>query len=221
MTHPAEWHEAIESLIHYGRRLNTDGLAVGPAGNISVRLGDRILITPSQIPYDRITPESICVLDQDGAQVGGTGTPSAETPLHVGIYARSTARAIVHTHSPCAVAVSATLTELPAIHYAILRLGGSTVRVAPYARFGSDELAGSVLDAMGDGNAAIMQNHGTVTCADDLDTAYERAQLLEWLSGVYRDARLLGEPRILDEDELAQVSAESRRRRYGAEAARN
>jgi L-fuculose-phosphate aldolase len=220
MAQPSDWHAAINSLIDYGRRLNTDGLAVGPAGNLSIRLDDRILITPSQIPYDRITPESMVVVDLDGKQVGGTGRPSAETPLHVGVYQKSSAKAIVHTHSPAAVAVSITTDVLPAVHYAILRLGASTVKTAPYARFGSDELVDSCLAAMGDGYATLMQNHGTITCADDIDTAYERAQLLEWLCMVYRDAKQLGDPRILDADELAQVDAEARRRRYGASAAK-
>lgn len=207
---------AIDQLMEYGLRLNSDRLAVGPAGNLSVRAGDLIAITPSQIPYDKVTPESICFLDADGTQVSG-GKVSAETPMHLLIYRSTDAQAVVHTHSPLAVALSTVADELPAIHYAILRSGkGPTIRVAPYERFGSDELAQSALDGLHERTAVILQNHGTITYGTDLPEAYERAQLLEWLAEVYLAAKACGAPRILSAEELSAVAAESTRRRYGA-----
>lgn len=207
--------DAADLLIEHGLRLNVDGLALGPAGNLSVRVDGLIAITPSQIPYDRVTPEMICFVDIDGNQVGGTGRLSAETPMHLLIYRNTAAQSVVHTHSPKAVALSAVTGTLPAVHYCILRAAsGPTVHVAPYERFGSDELARSAFDGLQDRTAVILQNHGTLTYGSDLAEAYERAQLLEWLAEVYLSAKAVREPRILSADELSAVSAEATRRRY-------
>jgi L-fuculose-phosphate aldolase len=153
-------------------------------------------------------PEDICLVTADGAEPpeGNQETPSSETPMHLAIYAATRAGAVVHTHSPEVIALSASRPELPAIHYAITGLGGP-VRVAPYVRFGSAGLDGR--------SAVILRNHGAVTCGRDLAQAYERALLLEWLARVYRLALSYGEPAILSAAELDEVTAESRRRRYG------
>ncbi|MCZ2859291.1 class II aldolase/adducin family protein [Blastococcus sp. VKM Ac-2987] len=211
-----ERRAAAYTLIEYGRRLNPDGLAVGPAGNLSVRLGDVVAITPSQIRYEDIVPESICFVTVDGRHVGGEGKLSAETPMHLSVYRETDAAAIVHTHSPRAVAVSTVVDELPAVHYCVLRAGGGpTIRVAPYERFGSDALARVALEGLAERTAVLLQNHGAITYGADLAEAYERAQLVEWLADVYLAARGLGAPRILTPDELGEVASESARRRYG------
>lgn len=210
---------AVESLIEHGRRLNPDGLAVGPAGNLSVRLGELVAITPSQVRYDAITPESVCFVTVDGTPVGGAGRVSAETPMHLLVYRSTDAAAIVHTHSPLAVAASTVVDELPAVHYCVLRAGGGpTIRVAPYERFGSEELARGALEGLTGRTAVILQNHGAIAYGADLAEAYERAQLVEWLAEVYLAARGHGAMRILSEDELGQVASESARRRYGGSA---
>ncbi len=210
---------AAESLVRYGRRMNPDGLAVGPAGNLSVRLDDVVAITPSQIRYDEVTPEQICFVTMDGEPVGGEGRVSSETPMHLSVYRTTRAAAVVHTHSPRAVAASTVVEELPAIHYSILRAGGGpTIRVAPYERFGSDELAAVALEGLTDRTAVLLQNHGAITYGRDLADAYERAQLVEWLADVHLSARAVGTPRILTTEELDEVTAESARRRYGAAA---
>jgi len=134
--------------------------------------------------------------------------------MHLAIYASTTAGAVVHTHSPEVIALSTVADELPAVHYAIVGLGGP-VRVVPYVRFGSDALANGAKLALEGRFAAILQNHGAVTYGRSLEQAYQRARLLEWLASVYRLARSVGEPRILDSAELAEVAAEARRRRYG------
>src|SRR6201989_3018091 len=107
---------------------------------MSVRIGDRVAITPSGISYTEMRPEDICLVGMDGAELHSSETPSSETPMHLPIYAAPRAGAVVHTHSPKVIALSAGRDELPAIHYAITGLGGP-VRVAPYVRFGSAGLA--------------------------------------------------------------------------------
>jgi L-fuculose-phosphate aldolase len=205
---------ARAQLVRYSARLLDDGLAVGSAGNMSVHIGDRVAITPSGISYT----EDICLVGMDGAELQSSETPSSETPMHLAIYAATKAQAgagaVVHTHSPEVIALSAGRDELPAIHYAITGLGGP-VRVAPYVRFGSAGLAASAVTALDGRSAVILRNHGAVTYGRDLAQAYDRALLLEWLARTYRLALSYGEPAILSAAELDEVTAESRRRRYG------
>ena len=205
---------AREQLVSYSNRLLDDGLAIGAAGNISVRLGDVIAITPSGVSYRELEPADICVLTLAGAELQAAEEPSSETPMHLAVYAATSAAAVVHTHSPEVVALSATCDELPAIHYAITGLGGP-VRVAPYTRFGSAGLASAATLALTGRQAVILQNHGAVSYGRTLAEAYERALLLEWLARVYRLARSSGTPRILSAAELDEVTAESDRRHYG------
>jgi len=217
---------ARAQLVSYSARLLDDGLAVGSAGNMSVRIGDRVAITPSGVSYTEMRPEDICLVGMDGAELQSSETPSSETPMHLAIYAAAKAKAevgartgagvgaVVHTHSPEVIALSAGRDELPAIHYAITGLGGP-VRVAPYVRFGSAGLAASAVAALDGRSAVILRNHGAVCHGRDLAQAYDRALLLEWLARTYRLALSYGEPAILSAAELDEVTAESRRRRYG------
>ena len=211
-----ELQAACAQLVSYSARLLADGLAVGSAGNISVRQGGIVAITPSGISYAEMRPEDICLIAPDGTGLaeGSTETPSSETPMHLAIYEATKARAVVHTHSPEVIALSASRRELPAIHYAITGLGGP-VRVAPYRTFGSAELAAAAVDALRGRSAVILRNHGAVTCGRDLTQAYDRALLLEWLARTYRMALSYGEPATLSAAELDEVTAETRRRRYG------
>jgi L-fuculose-phosphate aldolase len=213
-TQPGQLDAAREALVRYGSRLLADGLAVGSAGNLSVRIGDVVLITPSGVDYREMRPADICALAADGTLLEAPEQPSTETPMHLAIYAATDAQAVVHTHSEEVIAVSATCAELPAIHYAIAGLGGP-VRVAPYARFGSAGLADAAVSALAGRSAVILQNHGAVCYGAGLPQAYERAVLLEWLARVYRLARCHGAPRILSQAELDEVAAEIGRVRYG------
>ena len=207
---------ARDQLVRYSARLLDDGLAVGSAGNMSVRVADAVAITPSGVSYAEMKPEEICLVAPDGTRLGPgrQETPSSETPMHLAIYAATKAGAVVHTHSPEVIALSAAREELPAIHYAITGLGGP-VRVAPYVRFGSAGLAAAAVKALAGRSAVILRNHGAVTYGRDLAQAYDRALLLEWLARTYRLALSYGEPAILSAAELDEVTAESRRRRYG------
>jgi L-fuculose-phosphate aldolase len=207
---------ARAQLVSYSARLLDDGLAVGSAGNMSVRAGDTVAITPSGISYAEMRPEDVCLVTLDGAEPAGIAqeTPSSETPMHLAIYVATEAGAVVHTHSPEVIALSVAREELPAIHYAITGLGGP-VRVAPYVRFGSAGLAAAAVKALDGRSAVILRNHGAVTYGRDLAQAYDRAVLLEWLARTYRLALSYGEPTLLSAAELDEVTAESRRRRYG------
>jgi L-fuculose-phosphate aldolase len=206
-----------EQLIKYSLRMLDDGIAIGSAGNLSIRDGDVVLITPSGIAYGDLRPDDICALGPDGA-VLNTGPPdaepSSETPMHLAVYAATGAQAVVHTHSPEVIALSAVCEELPAIHYAIVSLGGP-VRVAEYVRFGSEGLAQAAVAALSGRSAAILRNHGAISYGATLAEAYDRALLLEWLARVHRLACSRGQPRILTQAELDEVAAEMRRRRYG------
>jgi L-fuculose-phosphate aldolase len=210
----ADVQAARELLAGYSGRLIADGLAVGAAGNLSVRLDDVVAITPSGVSYAEMKPADICVVTLAGEEVDAPETPSSELQMHLAVYAATEAGAVVHTHSAEVIALSATRPELPAVHYAIATLGGP-VRVAGYTRFGSADLAAAAVAALAGRRAAILQNHGAICYGRDLPEAYERAMLLEWLARVYRLACSYGAPRILSEQELGEVTAEARRRRYG------
>lgn len=193
------------------RRLVDRGLAEGESGTVSVRVGDLVAVTPAGIALDRIEPADCPVLSVDGGVLDGRRAPAAETTMHTGIYHATTASAVVHAHSENAVVVSATLAELPPIHHAAARLGGA-VPVAPYATYGTGELSDQAAKALKGKRAALLANHGGVACGDSLAEAFEHARLLEWLCGIYVRCATIGRPRVLSEDELAEVR---RRDAYG------
>jgi L-fuculose-phosphate aldolase len=187
-----------------GRRLAGSELVVGPAGNASLRAGDLIAVTSAGSVLGELTPDDVVVVDSSGHQVEGDAAPSSELKLHLGIYERFGARGIAHTHAPVSTALACVLDELPAVHYHMVLLGGS-VRVAPYVRYGTSELARATLKALEGRSAALMANHGAITFADDVETAVDKALLLEWACRVYWHAAAIGRPRVLDEAQLAEV----------------
>lgn len=204
------------------REIAASGLVVGSAGNLSVRRGDHLLITPMGARLPAIDPDDcVCVALADGRVDDGHGRatrPSSETPLHRAVYAAAPeAQAIVHTHSHFATALSALVDELPAVHYVASAFGGP-VRVAPYETYGSDALADGVAAALRDRTAALMANHGAVTLGRSAAHAVEQAQQLEWWASVYWHARVFGEPTILSDAQLEAVSAQHRALRYSEAA---
>jgi L-fuculose-phosphate aldolase len=201
-------------LVALARRASAEGLSSGTSGNLSVRVDDSVLITPSSLDPDETETDDICVVDLSGVQVMGARRPSSEVPMHLAVYRTTSATAVVHTHSPFATALSVTIDELPAVHYNIAGLGGP-VRVAPYATFGSDELAANIATALDGRVAAILQNHGTIAVGRTLRQAFDRAVLLEWLCALYWRALQVGSPRILSDADLDAVRAQSQRLRYG------
>lgn len=209
----AKLDAARHELVSRSRQMILDRLGIGSSGNMSVRIGDLIAITPSAVDYDVLSEEDICVLDLDGKPRSLNANPSSETPMHLAVYRSSPAQAVVHTHSSAVIALSAVFEELPAIHYAIAPLGGP-VRVARYVRFGGNALAKAAVQALEGRSAAILANHGAITYGPDLASAYGRAAILEWLADLYLRAVALGTPRTLSTRDLADVVEEARRRHY-------
>ncbi|MEU1320251.1 class II aldolase/adducin family protein [Streptomyces tibetensis] len=205
---------AWDDLVTTARRTVSDGLVVGTSGNVSVRVGDTVLVTPSGVPYDRLTPDDVTGVDLDGRQVLGTLVPTSELPMHLAVYRTTGALAVVHTHAVHATAVSTLVTELPLIHYMAAALGGP-VRVAPYAPYGSDELAENMLHALTGRSGCLLQNHGTLTHGSTLAQAYDRTAQLEWMCRLWLTASSVPglTPSLLSREQLTEV--EERLRGYG------
>ena len=211
MKHAAERNAIVE----YARAAIADGLSTGTSGNLSVRVDDGVLITPSGVDPADMSADDVCLVSMEGVVLAGERRPSSEVPMHLAVYSGTDAAAIVHTHPPFATTISLTHDELPAVHYTINGLGGP-VRVAPYATFGTDELARNISVALDGRSGAILQNHGMITHGSSLRHAYERSVLLEWLCTLFWRSLQVGSPKILTDDELSEVREQSRRLRYGS-----
>ncbi|WP_327291721.1 class II aldolase/adducin family protein [Streptomyces sp. NBC_01198] len=207
-----EVEKAWSDVVGTARRTVTEGLVVGTSGNVSARAGELVVVTPTGVPYDRLRPQDAVAVDLEGRQVRGELRPTSELPLHLAVYRGTEARAIVHTHAPHATAVSTLVDRLPPIHYMTAALGGP-VRVAPYALYGSPELAAAALDALRDRTACLLANHGTLSHGSTLASAYERTAQLEWMCRVWLLATSAGTPRLLTPTDLA--SAADRLAGYG------
>jgi L-fuculose-phosphate aldolase len=193
------------------RRLAAEGLVTGTAGNVSERAGELIAVTPTGAELQTLTAEAVVVVDLEGEPVDGDLAPTSELGLHLGVYERYDAGGVVHTHAPFATALSCVIDELPVIHYQMLGLGG-TVRVAPYATFGTPELAELTLTALEGRSAALMANHGAIAYGSDLDQAMRQSTLLEWACTMYWRAASVGHIRTLGPDQqLAFVEAVAKR----------
>lgn len=206
--------ELREGVAAASRRLAAEGLVIGTSGNVSARAGDAVAVSPTGAELATLQPSQVTVVDLEGQVVEGDLAPTSEVDLHLGVYRRYDAGAVVHTHAPTATALSCVVDEVPCVHYDMLRLGG-TVRVAPYATFGTPELAESVLDALEGRTAALMANHGALAYAGDLDGAVALTRLLEWACTVYWRAAAVGTPRALDEEARAAVVEAAVVRGYG------
>jgi L-fuculose-phosphate aldolase len=193
------------SIVEYCLKMQADDLTVGTSGNLSVRSGDLVAITPSGVNYDELTPETVCVIDLDGTVVEGDLEPSSEVPMHTSVYRATDAGAVVHSHPMYGTALSVTMDEVPPVHYMITLLGGP-VRVAPYAKFGSPELAQGSVDAMVDRSGVLLRNHGATTYGPTLGKAYTRSLYLEWVCKLYHVAKQLGEPALLTQEQLDEVA---------------
>ena len=198
-------------------QLAADGLLIGTAGNVSVRVGDRVAVTATGAVLGELTTDQVVEVDLAGNQAAGALVPTSEVYLHLSIYEKydpAATAAVVHTHAPVSTAASISVSEIPVIHYQQLLLGGA-IRVAPYATFGTPELAARVVAALESRTAALMANHGSVAVGATLDKAVENALLLEWLCTVYRDALALGKPATLSRKQQEDVIAEAIARNYG------
>ncbi|WP_425484850.1 class II aldolase/adducin family protein [Amycolatopsis anabasis] len=202
--------EQRAAVCDYARRMTADGLVVGTSGNVSARAGDLVAVTPSGVDYDALTPADIPVVALDGSIVDGSLRPTSELPMHLTVYRKATdpdgaeIAAVVHTHSVHATAVSTLVEEVPPIHYMLATIG-PTARVAPYATFGTTELADAMLTALTDRHGCLLANHGTITYGDTLSAAYHRAQQLEWVCHLWLTARAAGTPTLLPQTEINHV----------------
>lgn len=199
--------EVRRQLVQVAQRFAAEKLATGTGGNLSVAVGDELVITPSAVHYSDLTPEMMCVISRaGGGSVEGLFKPSSEWELHLKALVATGASAVVHTHSAAATAVAsmAGVHEVPAFHYYMQILGGP-VRVTEYARYGSSLLAERAEAALVDRTACLLGNHGAVVCDTSLEGAFEKALELEWLCDMYLRIRAAGEPRVLSTEALQEV----------------
>lgn len=184
------------------RRLLAERLVVGTAGNLSVRSGELVAVTPTAVPYPELTAEQVGVHRLDGTAVEAMLAPTSELAMHLAAYRVTGAGAVVHTHSPAATALSCLVAEVPLVHYYAALFGGAP-RVAGYATYGTPELAESMARALQGRSGCLLANHGAIVTAADLATAVERALYLEWLCEVaLRVLSAAPPPRLLTADQL-------------------
>lgn len=198
-----------EEIVAVAQAIDKAGYCPSKSGNVSARLGDGLLITPSGLPYAQTTPEDLIHLSLDGRVLSGARKPSSEWPFHTAIYkARPDAQAIVHTHSPRATALSCARRGIPAFHYMIALCGGPDVRCADYATFGTPELAENAVRGLEGRKAVLLANHGVIALGASLAGAHQIVAEVENLAGQYLDLLAAGlDPVILDEDEMRRVAA--------------
>lgn len=222
MTLPAEdGPDLREAVIGTARAMNAAGINVNKSGNVSARCTrgaqHGFVVTPTGVPYRDLGTEDIVFVAISGA-AAGTQAPSSEWRFHRDIYAsRPEFGAIVHTHSPQATALACHGRRLPAFHYMVAMAGGSDIRCAPYATFGTQELSDHALHALAGRRACLLAHHGVIACGESLDQALALAIEVEHLAGIYLAACALGEPPRLDAEEMQRVL--ERFSRYGPRAA--
>ena len=204
--------DARERIVAFGKRIATEGLAVGTSGNLSEYdpATGLMAISPSGLGYFETTPQDVVVLRLDGSVVEGSRRPSSEAPLHAEVYRRrSAARAVVHTHSPYATTLAALGEPIRAVHFTIADSGAEEVPLSPYVTFGTPELAVSVGATFGEHphvNAVLMENHGLIACGPSMDAAFGLAVNLEFVSRIQWQAECVGMPRVLSGEEVTGVS---------------
>ncbi len=200
------WSAERETLLSAAQRMSTGGLVAGASGNVSMRLerngdGGLLLITPSQLPYDRMTRDDLVVVDFAGDPVEGDMIPSTETLTHVGVYrARSDVGAVVHTHSVYASVLAVAGLDLPPVIDELVVAVGGTVRVADYGFPGSEELAEKACLALGDRGAVILRNHGIVGVGATPEQALGVCELVERAAQIFVWSSMLGGANILPDD---------------------
>lgn len=192
-----------EALVEAYRALLAEGLVVGRAGNVSVRVEGGLLITPSAVPAATMRPEDIASVPFDGPHAG---RPSSEWHFHRDLMAaRPDVAAVVHTHSPNATALATLRKPIPASHYMVAMAGGHEIPVAPYATFGTAELSEAIVATLAGVDACLLANHGVVAVGASLEVAMDLAREVELLAMIHRMALSAGEPVILAADEMDRV----------------
>ena len=203
-SHPDQQSQAA-SIIEACKAMNRSGINQGTSGNISVRQGAGLLITPTSLPYDQMQPADIVWLGFDGT-VAGTRQPSSEWRFHLDIMrAKPEVGAVVHAHPTACTTLSIMGKGIPPLHYMIAICGGHDIRCAPYATFGTEELSRYALSALEGRSACLLGHHGMIATGASLDQALWRAIEVETLAKQYLGCLPFGEPPLLSEDEIAKV----------------
>lgn len=202
----ADMQWARQSVIDTALAMSGSGLSPGRSGNVSVRFGDEVLITPTGMAYHDLIPDDIVPLSLEGELLSGKRLPSSEWHFHCAIYrARPDFKAIVHTHSAYATALSVHEKPIPPFHYMVAVAGGADIRCAPYATFGTEELAANAVAALEGRKACLLGHHGQIACGETVEKALELAEEVETLARQYVIACELGEPPHLSAAEMARV----------------
>ncbi|PPD03255.1 MAG: class II aldolase [Methylocystis sp.] len=200
-------HDARTAIVDAGQEMERLGLNHGSAGNLSLRVGDAALVTPSGVPGRELSPELIArmPLAGDGA-FDGPLPPSSEWRFHLDIYrARPDVNAITHMHSPYATTIATLRRDIPAVHYMIAAFGGPTVRCVDYAPYGTAELSRLVVAGLADRDGVLLANHGAIVTGATMRRALWRAVELEALAQVFHLGALAGEPVVLSDDEIMRT----------------
>jgi L-fuculose-phosphate aldolase len=203
-----EEHQLRTGIVAACRRMNALGINQGTSGNISARFGERMLITPSGVPYDTMGADDIAALPIEGEYGAWDGplAPSTEWRFHLDITrARPEVGAIVHTHSTYATTLAIARKEIPACHYMIAAAGGTTIRCADYATYGTKELSDNALAALEDRTCCLLANHGMIATGANLDKAMWLAVELETIAKQYYLSLAIGGPVLLPDAEIAHV----------------
>ena len=194
-------------VVKYGKMLLQAQLTTGTGGNLSIYNRDEglIAIKPTGVNYLTMQPEDVVVMTPEGEIVEGALKPSSEYRFHLALMRmRPDINAVVHTHQVYATTIACLNWELPAVHY-LIGFSGNKVPLAPYAIYGSAELSDAIVNAIGSYNACLMANHGIVTVGGTIDAAFSTAEALELVSRLYYQAKCIGEPAILSNQEMVEV----------------
>lgn len=199
------------AVIETARAMSRDGLSPGRSGNVSARVPGGMLITPTGLAYDLLCEDDVVFVAETGETLPGSLKPSSEWHFHQAIYAaKPDAGAIVHCHSMDATALACAGKPIPAFHYMVAVAGGADIRLAPYATFGTPELAAAVVAALDRRKAALLAHHGQVACGQDLGSALDLAREVEVLAGQYLRTLQIGGGPILDAEEMVRVQEKFR-----------
>lgn len=193
-------------LVAVMQRMEATGLNRGTTGNASARAGEGFLITPTSVPAEELTAQAIVELDAHGRPIEPAARPSSEWQMHLGIYrGRPDVQAIVHCHSRFASILACCGREIPSLHYMVGVSGRSTIPVAPYACFGSLELANHVVETLAGGFACLMANHGQIALGNSLRRAFAVALEVEEQSAIYWGSLAIGGPTLLSPEQMKEV----------------
>jgi len=196
-----------ETVVRFGNKLITSGLTTGTGGNLSILNREQGIaaISPSGMEYSEMKLEDVVILDMDGNVVEGRKKPSSEYGFHLALYKkRMDVCSVVHTHSPYATTMACLHWEIPAVHY-LVGFSGDKVPVAPYATFGTEELAQNITMTIKNYNAVLMANHGMLAVGDSISRAFAVAEEIEFVARIYYQTKCVGLPPLIPKKEMDRV----------------